>query len=294
MSYQYTVTERRRRTTNSGGYGYSGNRSTFGYWVPLTLTVTAAAIGIAAWIWSERRDDEEYSSEDEHYPGGIPPPGYASMSGGLPAQPQQPTGFQGPPPGPQDYQGAPIPGPLQPGGFTVPPTDPRGSQGPPGPGIPDTSGEYRESRSAQVQEDSGLVARVSSAFGFGRAASPAPSDWASKTLAAGAAGVAAAGAMVGGALSTFTGSGSYEDHERWSEEADQRDNQEEIKQGIKRRGTADEFFSGSVPLPKSASIANRKRKTVVVVVSAVEAETDSDRDVGHHAVSNDYLSSASG
>lgn len=101
MSYQYSVTERRKRTT-SGGYGHSGNRSAFGYWVPLTLTVTAAAIGVAAWIWSERRDDEVDSSEDEHYPGGVPPPGYQSMSGALPAQGQPPPGaFQGPGPGPQ-------------------------------------------------------------------------------------------------------------------------------------------------------------------------------------------------
>lgn len=284
MSYQYNVNERRRRATNSGGYGYSGSRSTFGYWVPLTLTVTAAAIGVAAWIWSERRDDEDYPSEDEHYPAGVPPPGYASMSGGLPVQSQQSTGFQGPPPDVQGYQGPAGPGPTQPGGFGGPQVS-QGFQPPPGTGFPDAGAEYRSSRSVQRQEDGGFVARVSSAFGFGRASSPAPNDWASKTFAAGAAGVAAAGAMVGGAINSFTGSGSYEDHERWSEEAAQRDNDEEIKQGIKRRGTAEEFFSGSVPLPKSASIGNSKRKTVVVVVSAVETESHGSGDFGHHAVS---------
>ena len=288
MSYQYTVNERRRRTTSSGGYGYSGNRSTFGYWVPLTLTVTAAAIGIAAWIWSERRDDEDYPSEDEHYPGGVPPPGYANMSGGLPVQSQHSTGIQGPPPDFQGYQGPPGPGPTQPGGFGGPQV-PQGFQPPPGTGFPDAGTEYRSSRSVERQEDTGLVARVSSAFGFGRTSSPAPNDWASKTFAAGAAGVAAAGAMVGGAINSFTGGGSYEDHERWSEEASQRENDEEIKQGIKRRGTADEFFSGSVGLPKSASTMNSKRKTVVVVVSAVEKDTPDSSEFGNHAVSIQIL-----
>lgn len=283
MSYQYTVTERRKRTTSSGGYGYSGNRSAFGYWIPLTLTVTAAAIGVAAWIWSERRDDEVDSSEDEHYPGGIPPPGYSNMSGALPPQAQPPPGgFQGPGPGPQ-----------QPGGFGGPggpPPPPGGFQGPPPAGPLDVGGEYRSARSTAVehQEETGLVARVSSAFGFGRSASPAPpNDWASKTIAAGAAGVAAAGAMVGGAISSLTGgSGGYEDHERWSEEADQRDNDREINQGIKRRGTADEFFSGAVGLPKSASVHQLKRKTVAIVVSAVEDTPGSEVDVGGHAVSS--------
>lgn len=283
MSYQYTVTERRKRTTTSGGYGHSGNRSAFGYWIPLTLTVTAAAIGVAAWIWSERRDDEVDSSEDEHYPGGIPPPGYQSMSGALPAQGQaQPGAFPGPGPGPQQPGG--FGGPGGPGG---PP--PGGFQGPPPPGNFDGGGEYRSARSTTVehQEETGLVARVSSAFGFGRSASPIPpNDWASKTLAAGAAGVAAAGAMVGGAISSFTGnSGEYEDHERWSEEAEQKDSNREITQGIRRRGTADEFFSGAVSLPKTASVVHRKRKTVVIVVSALEDSTTGEIDVGQHAVS---------
>jgi hypothetical protein len=126
---------------------------------------------------------------------------------------------------------------------------------------------------------------MSSAFGIGRSASPAQaSEWASKKLSAG---VAAAGAMVGGAINSLTGSGGegYEDHERWSEEAEQRDNDREVKQGIKRRGTADEFFSGSVPIPNSSSISNRKRRTVAVVVSALEHEVDGEAELGHHAVS---------
>lgn len=317
MSYQYTVTERKRRTTSSGGYGYSGSRSTFGYWVPLVFTVTAATIGLAAWVWSERRDDEEDSSEEEQYQTGPPPPGYASMSGALPTGPPPPGGFQGPP-GPM----MPGPGPMQPGGFQGPPPPegfqgpppagsfqgppPSGSfQGPPPPGFREGGEESRSARSTTVerQEETGLIARMSSALGFGRSTTPSndlsrgPSqsqnqsqsqsqqyDWANKPFSAG---VAAAGAMVGAAINTLSGGGeeAYEDHERWSEEAQQRDNDREVKQGIRRRGTADEFFSGSVELPKSTSFSSRKRKTVAVVVSAVGLESDGESYVGQHAVS---------
>ena len=289
MSYQYTVTERRRRTTNTGGYGASSNRTTFGYWVPLVLTVGAAAVGVAAWIWSERGEDED-ESEAEHYPGGVPPPGYASMSGGV-----------APPPG-----GMPVPGPPVAGGFQDGGGFPQqgGFQGGPGmyPGPPggvggvareqwESTDMYSASRSTNVQQttttnyeqDSGLVARMSSALGINRTASPAGQSfgWAGQQVAAG---FAAAGAMVGGALTSLRDGdqGEYRDHERWSEEADAQ--QEEVKQGILRRGTADEYFSGQVEIPKQVREYRKKRKTVAIVVSAV-GEVGMDADLGHHAVS---------
>jgi hypothetical protein len=285
MSYQYSVTERRRRTATGGGgssHAHSGSRTTFGYWVPLLLTLTAASVGVAAWIWSERREDDEDSSEGEQYTGGVPPPGYASMSGGVGMQAgaggfppgRAPQGMMGPEGGPQmggppppGWQGGPPPGP-----------GPDGSQGSRGM-------EGARSTAVPGEQDTGLVARMSSALGMGRSASPAqPYDWASKKVAAG---VAAASAMVGGAISMVGGSGQneFEDHDRWSEEADRRDNDREIKQGIKRQGTADEFFSGSVGMPRSASMRLRKRKNVAIVVSSVDQGT-SDLDLGHHAVSS--------
>ncbi|EXJ94916.1 hypothetical protein A1O1_00034 [Capronia coronata CBS 617.96] len=285
MSYQYKVTERRRRTTNTGGYAYSGNRSTFGYWVPLVLTVTAATIGLAAWVWSERHDDEEDSSEDEHYPGGVPPPGYASMSGAVP--PGVP--MSGP-----DYPqtGAPMmPGPQQPGGFVAP--APGEYRGPPPTGFPGGGGQYNTARStaAYQTEETGLVARMSSALGFGRSTTPSHDqpqaqaqsyDWANKPFSAG---IAAAGAMFGAAINSLGGGSTeaYEDHERWSEEAEQRDNEREVTQGIRRRGTAEEFFSGQVEIPKYASIARHKRRNVAVVVSAVASDIDAQSEVGQHA-----------
>ena len=316
MSYSYTATER-KRTTTSGGYGYASNRSAFGYWVPLVITVTAATIGLAAWVWGERKDDEEYSSEDEQVyqtQSQSQSQGYTSMSGALPPGPPPPGGFQGGPPPPGGFQGPPggmqdsmLPGPQQPGGFGPPPMGggfqgppPLGGfqGGPPPPGFRGTEEEWRatarSTTTTDQQQETGIVARISSALGFGgsttasadRSVSQTQSqgqsyDWANKPFTAA---TAAAGAMVGAAITTLSGSGEegYEDHERWSEEADQRNNDQQVKKGIQRRGTADEFFSGSVELPRSASLAGRKRKTVAVVVSAAG---DADGEVGDHAVS---------
>lgn len=263
MSYSYERVDQ-RRTTGRGGYGASGRRSTLGYWVPLVMTVTVATIGLAAWIWSEREDDEEDTSEEEKNPEGVPPSGYASMSGGLPPGPG-PAGFQGPPPS----------GPMGPGGFEGPPM--------PGPG-PGYQGNARSTGVETHRQDDGtLVSKMSGALK--RTPSPQQSyDWASKKVAAG---VAAAGAMVGGALTSIRegSQDDYEDHERWSEEADSRDNGKDIKKGIKRRGTADDYFSGAVEMPKPAAMKSRKRINVAVVVSAVESGSDGVGEVGQHAVS---------
>jgi hypothetical protein len=263
MSYSYERVDR-RRTTGGGGYGASSRRSTLGYWVPLVMTVTVATIGLAAWIWSERRDDEDENSEEEKPTGGAPPPGYASMSGGLPPGPG-PGGFTGPPPS----------GPIGSGGSDGPPMVP------PGPGY--EGGARSTAVEPQTQDDGTLMSRMSGAMK--RTPSPQQSyEWASKKVAAG---VAAAGAVVGGALTTIRegSQDDYEDHERWSEEADSRDNGKEIKRGLKRRGTADDYFSGAVEMPKPITMKSRKRKNVAVVVSAVESGSDQVGELGQHAVS---------
>ena len=263
MSYSYERVDRRRRTAG-GGYGAPGRGSALGYWVPLIMTVTIATIGLAAWVWSERQDEEDETSDEEKPPSGVAPPGYASMSGGLPPGPG-PAGFQGPQPsgpmGPGGFEGAPIPIP--------------------GPGY--DSGARSTGAETQMQDDGTLMSRMSGALK--RTPSPQQSyDWASKKVAAG---VAAAGAMVGGALTTIRegSQDDYEDHERWSEEADSRDGGKEVKRGIKRRGPADDYFSGSVELPKSAAIKSQKRKSVAIVVSAVESGSNDGEEVDQHAVS---------
>jgi len=43
----------------------SSRRSTFGFYVPLILTVTVATAGVAAWVWSVREDSGDYSSDED-------------------------------------------------------------------------------------------------------------------------------------------------------------------------------------------------------------------------------------
>ena len=265
MSYSYERVERRRRSAASsgGGYGASNRRTTFGYWLPLAFTVTVATIGLAAWVWSERKDDDDDDSDYPRppqggYPGGIPPPGYGPPPPGVGGGPEMSGGQGGPPPGPG----------MGGGGFT---------------------GGAGFSRSTEgMEEDSTFMGRVSGAWQ--RAPSPQQFlDSASKTVTAG---VAAAGAMVGGALGSIREEDmvDFEDHSRGSEEAEGRENGQDLKKaGIKRRGTSEEFFSGAVGLPKGTSLKNSKRRTVAVVVSSVttgDAWGDHDGFQDQHAVSH--------
>ncbi|KAH0268609.1 hypothetical protein KCU91_g9286, partial [Aureobasidium melanogenum] len=41
-------------------------RSALGYWLPLVVTVTIATAGLAAWIWSERQQDDDDDDNDRH------------------------------------------------------------------------------------------------------------------------------------------------------------------------------------------------------------------------------------
>jgi hypothetical protein len=211
MSYRYEryETQSRRR----GGYGASGQRTTFGYWVPLVLTVTAATVGLAAWIWSERRDD------DDDYPDGR-----------------------------RDYRPPPVYGDVGPGetsfGRSVQPTD----------------------LLTQQVEDESMIARMSGAL----RRTPSPQqifDGASRKVAAG---VAAAGAMVGGALSSIREEekGDYEDHTRWSEEAETRGTGIELRSDSGVRG-APTGIGPAAGLSGRSTGSIRQRKSVAIVVSSV-------------------------
>ncbi|KAF2642094.1 hypothetical protein P280DRAFT_449548 [Massarina eburnea CBS 473.64] len=59
----------------------SSRRSTFGYWVPLIFTVTVATAGVAAWVWSERRDDEDDDTDLSYGEDG-----FDRMTGGEPSR----------------------------------------------------------------------------------------------------------------------------------------------------------------------------------------------------------------
>lgn len=225
MSYSYDQVKRTRRQT----YGASTRRSTLGYWIPLALTVTVATVGIAAWIWSERKDgddDDDYNDRKGHdrRDDGRPPPGYGGDDAGL-----------GQPP----YQ-----------------RNPEG-QGPP-------------------LEDQGMLARMSGAI----RRTPSPQqifEGASRRVVAG---VTAAGAAVGGALSSIREEDrqDFEDHSRWSEEAETRAG--ESRGAGQRRSSQSGGKSG-------------KRKTVAIVLSAETDYHSHSEEVSYHqehAVSVSILS----
>ena len=243
--------ERRRRQT----YGASSRRTAWGYWVPLAVTLTVATAGLIAWVWSERKDDE-----DEDIPPGPPPPGYGNAP--LPPAGYGPPGSQGPP------------------GFDGPPGQP-----PYAPGQP----PYAPGADGRGAEDESIVARMSGAL----RRTPSPQqifDGASRRVVAG---VTAAGAVVGGALSSIreedkTG---YEDHSRWSEEADSQTGSVPARKGPE---LIDLESSSSATVRQAASSGAKlggKRKTVAIVVSA-ETDYEHAEDADYHqehAVSNRWL-----
>ncbi|KAA6406574.1 MAG: hypothetical protein FRX48_09629 [Lasallia pustulata] len=210
MSYSYDryETQRRRQTTNA-----SPRRSTLGYWVPLALTVTAATVGLAAWIWSERRDDDD---DDEGYDnGGGPPPA-------------------------RDY----------------------------GDSQPDQAIYARRGETTHVEDES-MMGRMSGAL----RRTPSPQQLFDGARERVVAGMTAAGAAVGGALSSIReeDKGDFEDHSRWSEEA-------ETRAGVASKGV------GSTQTTVGGAASNRggtrqarpaggRQKAVAIVVSA---------DVEHH------------
>ena len=222
MSYDRYESRRRTQT-----YGASSRRTTFGYWVPLVFTVTVATFGVAAWIWKERRDNEEYDRDRKD---NRPPPGYGDVGPGQ-------TAYA---PGPE-YQPPPVGPPSGPGG----PAGPMGQPGPPGP--PPQS--YEPSR----QEEQGVMSRMTEVL----RRTPSPQHILDEAGRRVTAGVAAAGAVVGSALSSIReeDKGDYEDHSRWSEEADSRPQDPQGMGGP----------SSAIP-PQSQRLD--KRRTVAILVSA--------------------------
>ena len=206
MSYSYDRYETRQRRQ---GYA-SSRRTALGYWIPLALTVTVATVGLAAWIWSERKDHDE---DDYDRRGGDRPP--TTYGDGGPGQPPYPRGPEG----------------------------------------------------SRVEEES-VITRMSGAL----RRTPSPQqifDGASRRVAAG---MAAAGAAVGGALSSIREEDKrdYEDHSRWSEEATMRVGE---SRSPARSGLRDTLASGAISTTQTQGApllprVNDKRKAVAIVVSA--------------------------
>jgi hypothetical protein len=167
------------------------------------------------------------------------------------------------------------------------PHDGEGSYPPPAPGsdYPPPSyatGDYARSAGAEglpgdASYDHSMMARMQGAL----RRTPSPQqlfDGASKRVVAG---VTAAGAFVGGALTSIRednkGEGDFEDHSRWSEEARARAHERSQQQG-----TVAPTMSGGLP-NRAANSSDKKKKTVVIVVSSVSS-ADSDEFVSEHAV----------
>ncbi|TKA80386.1 hypothetical protein B0A55_01912 [Friedmanniomyces simplex] len=255
--------------------------SVLGFWVPLVVTSTIALGGLAAWIWSERSEHDE-----DDYPPGKPQrpvPGMGGASYPLSSPPSQ--GGIGV--GNMPAYGGPIP------------SQGAGPQGgpPPAPGGGGGEGEAasyyghdaQQSR-GQEQHDEHYEEGQQTFFGQVRGAmrrTPSPQqflDHASKQVSAG---IAAAGSALGSIMEDPENDRhgyddrvdgeqvqrrrgerredrereGFSDHERWSEEADEKVRVGMVEAESERR--ADAARSGREDKGKG-----RARKTVAVVVSA--------------------------
>lgn len=144
------------------------------------------------------------------------------------------------------------------------------------------TGDYARSAGAEAlpgdaSYDHGMMARMQGAL----RRTPSPQqifDGASKRVVAG---VTAAGAFVGGALTSIRednkGEGDYEDHSRWSEEAQTRAHERS------QQGAIAPTMSGGLP-SRPANTAAKDKKIVAIVVSSVSSD-DSDEFSSEHAVS---------
>lgn len=214
----------RRRHGGPSGFSAAGRRTALGYWLPLALTVGVATVSLAAWVWSERRDDED-EGEGDYY-------------------------------GDREHHGrrdgnAPVG--LEPGA----------EYGQPEGGYARATGVHDGAH----LEDASVMSRVQGAL----RRTPSPQqifDGASRKVAAG---VAAAGAVVGGALTAIReeGANDFEDHSRWTEEANSR--------GVLATA-GPPVMAGAFPPPTVAPTAQapptKFRKTVAIVVSSVTDAED--------------------
>ncbi|KKZ61590.1 hypothetical protein EMCG_00573 [[Emmonsia] crescens] len=227
----------RRRHGGPSGFSAAGRRTALGYWLPLALTVGVATVSLAAWVWSERRDDEDegegdYYGDREHH---------GRRDGNAPAG-------------------------LEPGT----------EHGQPEGGYARATGVHDGTHLA----DASVMSRVQGAL----RRTPSPQqifDGASRKVAAG---VAAAGAVVGGALTAIReeGANDFEDHSRWTEEANSR--------GVLATA-GPPVMAGAFPPPTVAPTAQapptKFRKTVAIVVSSVtdaEDPEDPEGQISEHSI----------
>lgn len=213
--------------------GSSSRKGLLGYWLPLALTVTAATVGIAVWIWSERKDDDsdDYDREGDDGPTSGPPSGLSA------SKPRQ-----------------------------APPAHRDGDH---------------------ISDSEGMLPKM---FGAIRR-TPSPQqlfDNASRHLVAG---VAAAGAAVGGALSSIREEDQkdFKDHNPWSDEAESRTmgqgttgNAPHLKHAADPPGQETSSSQRRLVLSEQEERGSAKQKKVAIVVSAHYDNHDHSDDVSYH------------
>ncbi|KAL8945941.1 MAG: hypothetical protein Q9222_007593 [Ikaeria aurantiellina] len=183
--------------------------------------MTIATVGLAAWVWSERKDHDDDDYYDDDRKGGGPSPDYRELGPG---------------------------------------------------GVP-----YHPSGSGPQLQDESFVSRMSGAI----RRTPSPQqifDGASRRVVAG---VTAAGAVVGGALSSIREEDrmDYEDHSRWSEEAETRATTATAPARPDQRAVEASMSVGH--LSSDSTKGGRKRRSVAVVISADTRHQEPEEEVSY-------------
>ncbi|KAK3314772.1 hypothetical protein B0H66DRAFT_563623 [Apodospora peruviana] len=166
--------------------GSSRRRGVWSHWVPLVLTVTVATVGVAAWIWNQRKEDRPEEAEAE-------------------AAAYQDLDYEN-----ADYGDNPAYGASGDNNSAKPPSF-GGAPGEPGYGTTAPQPAPDASAAGWGAQMSGALRRT-----------PSPQQFLDSAKRTVTAGVTAAGAAVGTALAAIREEDktAYADHETWSEEAD--------------------------------------------------------------------------
>ena len=265
----------------------SRQQSTLGYWVPLITISTIAIGGLAAWIWSERSDSDEDDRHDR------PPRPATGQGGEYPTQGAQPysgpTGASnatghGQDGGMPNYQG-PIP------------SQAAGPQGVPPPAPGGEAASYYAGRSTTHTEQQQRQNDDASWYGQVRGAirrTPSPQqffDSASKQMGAAAA---AAGAALGSIIEEdkdkdlYYEEGSrrrgregegevFSDHERWSEEAEEKTRVGAVEAESGKRADA------ALRSSRDGKGKSNKKTVAVVVNSEFGRDSAYDQDTTYHS-----------
>ena len=232
--------------------------STLGYWVPLVITVTLAAGGIAAWVWSTRDDhestDHDVTSDDEN------------LSYGEEARAARERYGRDPRPGNES---------------TV------------------SEGIVRDDEyvsGGRNGADDGFVGGLQRGVQEAMRRTPSPAQAYDSVKKFGAAGIAAAGAAVGGALSAIReesadsrdrrgdrrGEEGFSDHERWSEEAEKRvvSHADQSRDAVSANVAA---FGDSLRSGPTQYTGGRRKMVAIVLSSEVMLDQLQDEDGKYHS-----------